>query len=71
MTKTFPRYASAEFAYGSNGHRVTIEDVPCDWNPAAGDMDSQCALAVASYVGDHNLTQSLPVTLVWVSSSPA
>jgi hypothetical protein len=71
MTQSFPRYASAEFAFGTGGQRVKIENVPCDWNPATGDMDSQCALAVARYVGTHELTQGLPVTLVWVSSSPA
>lgn len=71
MTQTFPRYASAEFAFGNDNQRVTIKNVPHDWVPADGDMDSQSAFAVATYIGENNLTQGKPVTLVWVSSSPA
>ena len=71
MTKTFPRYASAEFQIGTGNETITVENVPCEWNPAKGDMDSQCVLAVATYIGEHNLTHGKPVTLIWTSSIPA
>ena len=68
MTKTFKQIASAEFQIGTGTDTVTIEGVPYEWNPEQGDRDSQAAFAVASYIGENNISDGKPVTLVWVSS---
>ena len=71
MTKTFKQIASAEFQIGAGTDTVTVEGVPYSWNPKQGDRDSQAAHAVASYIGENNISGGKPVTLVWVSSSSA
>ena len=70
MTKTFEQVASAEFQIGAGIDTVTVEGVPYSWNPEQGDRDSQAAHAVASYIGENNISKGKPVTLIWVASSP-
>ena len=69
MTKTFNQVASAEFQIGSGTDTVKVEGVPYTWNPEQGDRDSQAAYAVASYIGENNISEGKPVTLIWVSST--
>jgi len=66
---TFPQTASACFQIGCSDETVTVEGVPYDWNPEAGDRDSQAAFAVAKWIGENNASHGKPVTLIWVSSS--
>ena len=69
MTKTFKQVASAEFQIGSGNGTVKVEGVPYEWNPEQGGRDSQAAYAVASYIGENNISEGKPVTLIWVSST--
>lgn len=66
----YTRLASAEFVIGTSDQRITVKNVPFAWTPP-GNMDQQATFAAASYIGEHNLTNGKPVTLVWVSSSQA
>jgi hypothetical protein len=70
MTKTFKQIASAEFQIGSGNDTVKVEGVPYEWKPEHGNsLSSQAAYAVASYIGDNNISGGKPVTLMWVTST--
>ena len=69
MAQTFKQTASAEFQIGCGSDTVTVEGVQYIWNPEQGDRDSQAAYAVASYIGENNVSSGKPITLRWVSSS--
>ena len=68
--KTYPQSANACFAINGTDQNVTIEGVPFDWNPEAGDRDSQAALAVAKWIGENGASHGKPVTLIWVETGP-
>lgn len=68
--KTYPQSASACFQIGCGDETVTVEGVPFDWNPEAGDRDSQAALAVAKWIGENGASHGKPVTLIWVETGP-
>ena len=67
---TFPQTANACFALGDTDQNVTIEGVPFDWNPEAGDRDTQGATVVAKWFGE-NERSDMSLTLIWVTCSPA
>ena len=66
----FEQLASAEFQIGTTEKTVTVENVPYVWDSSMGSRDEQAAYAVASYIGENNVSHGKPVTLRWVSSSP-
>ena len=65
----YPMTASACFEIVGTGQDVTIEGVPFDWNPAAGDRDMQAARAVATWFGE-NERADVSLILIWVSTGP-
>jgi hypothetical protein len=67
---TFEQTASAEFQIGVGSMTVKVEGVPYTWDSKQGDRDTQAAYAVACYIGEHNLSNGKPVSLLWVSSTP-
>jgi hypothetical protein len=66
----FEQIASAQFQIGTGSETITIEGVPYIWDSTRSGRDEQASLAVATYIGDFNLSKGKPVTLLWVSSKP-
>ena len=62
--------ATACFQVGTSDTNITISNVPFTWDHTK-DRDEQAAYAVASYIGEHNLTDGKPVTLIFVETSKA
>jgi hypothetical protein len=66
----FEQIASGQFQIGTSNETITVEGVPYIWDSTGSGRDEQASLAVATYIGDFDLSKGKPVTLIWVSSKP-
>jgi hypothetical protein len=62
--------ASAEFYIGDTMEFIKVEHVPFTWDHSK-DRDTSALLVVATYIGDHNLTNGQPIIAKWVETSAA
>lgn len=68
---TYPQLASAQFAIDDTDERVTIENVPFNWNPALSGRDTQGQMACLKHLMNEEALAGKTLALVWSSCSPA